>query len=72
MLKAFCLLFSGSEKALTLLHCQLNEPWHKGVLRGAIDKGDALQDGSCRVDARRCHLSLIAVDGRQEVFRRVI
>ena len=50
----------------TLLNSQVDEAGHKGVLRGAVDEGNALQDGSCCIDAGGGDLALVIVNCRQK------
>ena len=59
-------------RARAPLDGQLNEARHKGVLRRAVDEGDALQHRRGGVQAGRRDLSLAARDSGQEVVRGVV
>lgn len=55
-----------------LLNSIVHEPGDKGVLGGAVDEGDPLLDAGHSVQAGRGYLSLIALDGGQQVVSCVI
>mmetsp|Transcript_21119 Transcript_21119/g.49874 ORF Transcript_21119/g.49874 Transcript_21119/m.49874 type:complete len:552 (-) Transcript_21119:169-1824(-) len=55
-----------------LLTGQVDDTGNKGVLRGTVDEGAALQNGGDRKNGGRADLGLVALDGVQDVFRGVV